>query len=245
MISALTTIAYEQGDLNSVYNQMIAVPGGKMIRQSDDGRTRVISVNTFMMDKHLVTVKEFDAFVKATGYITDAQRSGNAAVFDAGNNGWQMTNGATYFYPKGLDKEKAPLSHPVTQVSWQDAQAYALWAGKRLPTENEWEWAAQNASNICLQYGYKKPADQNDELSRDIFPGGFFGKNQLGLYDMDGTVRQWTTTSILIENRLLLITKGGSFTEDTGSGYHYKRFDSVPAFSDQGYSHIGFRCVNR
>ncbi|AFD07884.1 SUMF1/EgtB/PvdO family nonheme iron enzyme [Solitalea canadensis] len=246
MISALTEIAFtEPGEFNSVYNQMITVPGGKMIRQSDDGRTRVISLNTFLMDRLLVTVKEFDDFAKTTGYITDAQRSGNAAVFDAENNGWQMTDGATYFYPKGLDKEKAPLSHPATQVSWLDAQAYAAWIGKQLPTENEWEWAAQNASNICLQYRYNEEPipDSLKKQYVELLPAGSFGKNQLGFYDMDGTVRQWTTTSLFVKDQQELITKGGLFTDDMHNVYHYKRFNSVSAVADQGYSHIGFRCV--
>jgi formylglycine-generating enzyme required for sulfatase activity len=108
-------------------------------------------VGDFKIDLAPVTVAEFRLFVKVTRYKTDAERRGYGLVYDSSSAQWQEVALATWQYPYGPEKERAPAEAPVTQVSWNDARAYAQWLGKRLPSEFEWEYAARNAHIYHLQ----------------------------------------------------------------------------------------------
>src|ERR1035437_10196965 len=135
-------------------NESVLINGGFFNRpNTQTGETEKLTINSFYLDRNLTTVAEFDEFVKKTGYVTEADKFGNSAVFVSGN--WELVDGADYLYPFGKDKAKAELNHPVTQVSWNDAVAYAKWKGKRLPTEAEWEFAATNGgkSNRVYPWG--------------------------------------------------------------------------------------------
>jgi sulfatase modifying factor 1 len=169
-------------------------------------------IKEFYMDKHPVTVKQFREFIKATNYITEAELFGNAGVFDFESGKWMLMDGANWEYPQGKDLPKAPDDHPVTQVSWNDANAYCKWAGKRLPTEFEWEHAARNAGKIKdhmypWRTNYLK--DKEGEYLANVWQGAFpvynsvadgykltspvgaFGETPLGLQDMAGNVWEW------------------------------------------------------
>jgi formylglycine-generating enzyme required for sulfatase activity len=192
---------------------------------ADDGETPVhtVSLSAYFIDATAVTNAAFATFVKATGYVTEAERFGSSAVFHlavppgsaevlgvaAGTPWWWNVRGACWRRPEGGESTISHRqNHPVVHVSWQDAQAYCAWAGKRLPTEAEWEYAARGGlESTRFAWG--------DELTRDgrwncnIWQGRFpdvntlddgflttapvksFRPNGLGLWNTAGNVWEW------------------------------------------------------
>lgn len=206
--------------------QMAKIRGGtfKMGGISDQAREDELprheeTVADFWMDINEVTNKSFKEFIDATGYITTAERpieiegkiyDPGALIFDKNNLSmwWKFEIGANWKHPYGQNSTiEGKDNHPVTQVSWYDAMAYAYWAGKSLPTETEWEYAAKgDRQNTKYYWG--------NEFSKatsfaNFFQGDFpiannkednylktaaiksFPKNGYGLYDMAGNVWEW------------------------------------------------------
>jgi sulfatase modifying factor 1 len=192
---------------------MVLIPGGSFVMGSRDGPAderpaHRVTVRPFLMDAREVTTAEFARFVAATRYLTDAERWGWSGVFDVRGGQWTRVPGATWRHPEGPDAPAAGPDEPVTQVSWTDAQAYARWAGKRLPTEAEWEFAARGgvsgreyAWGDELRPGGKPVANwwqgrfPEHNTAEDGYPGrapaGRFPPTGYGLYDVAGNVWEW------------------------------------------------------
>jgi formylglycine-generating enzyme len=191
---------------------MVLIAGGSFLMGTDEGfpfegPAHEVSLKPFWMDTHEVTVAEFARFIAATGYQTEAEKDGWSSAFDAEAGEWRKLSAADWHHPDGLARESA-AQEPVTQISWNDAVAYAAWAGKRLPTEAEWEYAARGglaekryAWGDDLKPGGKYLANwwQGEFPRRNTAEDGYAGRaavgrfppNGYGLYDMTGNVWEW------------------------------------------------------
>ncbi|NPA35285.1 MAG: formylglycine-generating enzyme family protein [Chlorobi bacterium] len=256
---------------------MIYFKGGKIKIGSYTGRefeqpVFETTIQPFWLDKNLVTVADFRKFVQETGYKTDADKFGNSLVFDFKTGKWEFVDGANWEYPFGRDKEPAKDNHPVTQVSYHDAKAYAKWAGRRLPTEFEWEYAARNGKNTGQNFpwGNELVVDgkymanvwqgplQPDPEVKDGFlytsPVGYYGETPAGLTDMSGNVWQWTDSYFIPypgsphEGRAgpdenSRVLRGGSFMYDEyGPLSNSVWFRSMNTVETSLFN-MGFRCA--
>jgi len=200
----------------------------------DDARpVHTVVVDGFWMDATPVTNAQFARFVKTTGYVTVAERKPNPKDFpgvpadklvpgslvfhspahpvslDDPSQWWEYVPGASWRHPEGLRSDLAGrANHPVVQVCWDDASAYAKWAHKRLPTEAEWEYAARGGLNQMPYVWGREPTPHGKQMAntwqgrfpdrnskRDGYartsPVRAFPPNRFGLYDMSGNVWEW------------------------------------------------------
>jgi formylglycine-generating enzyme required for sulfatase activity len=193
---------------------MVRVEGTTFVMGAADGYpderpVRPVKVKSFWIDRHEVTVAQFGRFVAATGYRTEAERAGWSGVFVIANRAWERIDGADWRHPEGPRAPEPRPDEPVTQVSWNDAVAYADWSGKRLPTEAEWEFAARGGTSggqfpwgdepcpagRCVANWWQgefptRNTGQDGYVGRA--PVGRFAPNGFGLYDMIGNVWEWT-----------------------------------------------------
>lgn len=194
--------------------------------QDGEGPAREVSIVPFYIDTYAVTNAEFVEFVRETGYTTDAERYGWSFVFEefiAADREhvvqnvteapwWIAVEGANWLRPYGPNScvldDRALLKHPVTHVSWNDAQAYAEWAGKRLPTEAEWEYAARGG-RAGKRYPWGDDLTPDGEHRCNIWQGEFpehntgddgylrtapvnaYDPNGYGLHNVAGNVWEW------------------------------------------------------
>ena len=218
---------------------MVWIPSGEFTMGSDDEAMsdarplHKVGVDGFWIDKTEVTNQQFEKFVKATGYVTVAEKAPDSAAFpgvpkealvpgslvfsppvgrvslDNHLAWWRYVPGADWRHPTGPESTiKGLENHPVVHVCWDDAVAYAKWAGKRLPTEAEWEYAARGGlegKRYCwgdeLMDGKKWRVNNwqgifpSENLEEDGFnataPVGSYASNGYGLADMAGNVWEW------------------------------------------------------
>jgi sulfatase modifying factor 1 len=225
----------------------------------------------FLMDRTPVTVAQFAAFTADTGYVTDAERFGAAGVLDKKQGAWVSLHGADWRHPGGPQAPAAPGDHPVTQVSWRDADAFCRAYGARLPTEEEWERAArlgQTPDGHVFQAGdpirHGAHFDANvwqglfplEDTGQDGFKGtspvGAFGAAPSGLTDMAGNVWEWTASWYVpygqsdrepAGGRGERVQRGGSFLCDPSFCDGFRATARGHSTPDTSLMHVGFRCV--
>lgn len=230
-----------------------------------EGPEHSIKLRAWCMDSHLVSVAQFQAFVASTGYVTDAERFGNSGVFQFDKGIWTLVDSANWHHPIGPKGGTAQPNHPVTQVSWADAQAYCKWRGKRLPTEAEWE-AAARFSNKGGKYSWGHRFDGRANIWNGTFPHqntledgflatspvGYFGSSPSGLTDMGGNVWQWCDNDYLpypgykgnweLEPGAKAM-RGGSFLCDSNVCHGFRVTARSYATPETSLMHVGFRCA--
>ncbi|WP_131766859.1 formylglycine-generating enzyme family protein [Candidatus Protofrankia californiensis] len=211
---------------------MVQLPGGRFLMGTEDdegysadgeGPIREIELSPFSIEPTTVTNAQFATFVNATGYVTDAERYDFSFVFEGflseefdqaspavhETPWWRAVSGAVWKHPEGPGSSvTSRQNHPVVHVSWNDAQAYCAWAGVRLPTEAEWEYAARGGLEQHrypwgdeLTPGGRHQCNtwQGDFPNLDTGEDGYVGTapvksyrpNGYGLYNVVGNVWEW------------------------------------------------------
>lgn len=211
---------------------MMMIPEGNVTLGSDDPKDSEmplhhVRVKPFYVDKHEVTNEDYKQFCEATGHRVPPY--------------WQEKG-----YPKGLEK------HPVVQVSWLDAAAYARWAGKRLPTEAEWERAAKGPNSYRFSYGNSYDPQKANTGSQKTSAAGTYPANEFGLFDMTGNASEWTSSLYLpypysdadgredLKAQAPRALRGGDFSSDEKGSRCLTRDKELP---DHGSPKLGFRCA--
>ena len=267
-----------KNDLTSIPKGMVLIKGGKFKMGTDDGMpfeapVHNVTVRSFLIDEHEVTVAEFTEFVKATGYKTEAEEFGSSGAFNIHTGKWQMTSGANWRHPEGSDSTTQP-QEPVVQVSWNDAAAYAKWVGKRLPTEAEWEFAARGGLE-GKRYAWGNDLRPNGKPLANwwqgIFPAnntvedGFlmrapvesFAPNGYGLYDVAGNAWEWCSDWYGDDYYALSpdtepsgpvageerVIRGGSWMCAENFCTNYRVAARSHSTPETGLNNLGFRCV--
>ncbi|WP_019972290.1 formylglycine-generating enzyme family protein [Mycobacterium sp. 141] len=229
-----------------MHTERVELPGGAFRMGStrfypEEAPVHTVTVASFAIDKYPVTNAQFAEFVAATGYVTVAERPLDPALYPgvaqqdllpgalvfrptAGpvnlrdwRQWWDWAPGANWRHPFGPDRDAGHPDHPVVQVAYPDAAAYAAWVGRRLPTEAEWEYAARGGADTVYAWGDdvmpggrlmantwqgRFPYRNDGALGwTGTSPVGSFPANDFGLYDMIGNVWEWTTTPFSAHHR--------------------------------------------
>jgi len=217
---------------------MVWVKAGSFLMGSEEfypeeRPSRRVSIAGFWIDRYPVTIEQFARFVAETGYVTAAERAVDPAAYPGADRAllvpgsavftptagpvdlqsfvwWRYTPGACWRHPEGPGSGIVGLAdHPVTHVAFEDATVYAAWAGKALPTETEWEFAARGGlDGKRFAWGDEETVERQwvantwqgefpwQNLQLDGFartsPTGSFAPNGYGLFDMIGNVWEWT-----------------------------------------------------
>ncbi|XP_023602172.1 sulfatase-modifying factor 1 isoform X1 [Myotis lucifugus] len=212
---------------------MVSIPAGvftmgtddPQIKQDGEAPARRVTVDAFYMDAYEVSNADFERFVNATGYLTEAEKFGDSFVFEgllseqvkagiqqavAAAPWWLPVKGASWRHPEGPDSTVLHRpDHPVLHVSWNDAVAYCAWAGKRLPTEAEWEYSCRGGLHdrlfpwgnklqprgqhyANLWQGEFPVTDTGEDGFRGTAPVDAFPPNGYGLYNIVGNAWEWT-----------------------------------------------------
>ncbi|MEO3760872.1 formylglycine-generating enzyme family protein [Mycobacterium sp. B14F4] len=228
--------------------ELVELPGGSFRMGStqfypEEAPAHTVRVAAFAAERHPVTNAQFAEFVDATGYLTVAEQQLDPALYPGAapqdlvpgalvfrptagpvdlrdwRQWWHWVPGASWRHPFGPDStsDERP-DHPVVQIAYPDAAAYARWAGRRLPTEAEWEYAAR--AGATATYAWGDEAAPGGQLMANTWQGRFpylntgalgwvgtspvgtFPANDFGLLDMIGNVWEWTTTRFSVHHRL-------------------------------------------
>lgn len=279
------------------YPHMVWVPGGKFVMGDDDKYPEEspafkTHVDGFWMDVHEVTNAQFQQFVEETGYVTLAESGTDAsgvpkeqqvpgsAVFvpflkdgslnSVADSWWRFVPGANWRHPEGPGSNiEGRENHPAVHIAFQDAQAYAKWAGKELPTEAQFEFAAKDTTARDMEGHYQANTWQGffpfNNNGNDGYVGsspvGCFKANEYGIYDLIGNVWEWTSSPYYDThdfpdkkdypegydprqpNDAVAVIKGGSFLCAPNYCRRYRPEARQGQSKGLGTSNVGFRLV--
>jgi formylglycine-generating enzyme required for sulfatase activity len=277
----------------------ISLPGGTFLMGTDyrdafladgEGPVRPVFLSPFAIDTYPVTNRDFTAFVSATNYVTESEHFQWSFVFwahlspeqldelvedtVAAAPWWCQVPGASWLHPEGPGShiDERP-NHPVVHVSWNDAAAYAKWAGQSLPTEAQWEYAARGGLeqklypwgdeltpgglHLCnIWQGEFPRIDTAEDGFAGACPVDAFPPNPFGLYSITGNVWEWCSdwfdtnfTTAEQDNPMgpttgqTKVMKGGSFLCHASYCNRYRVAARTSNTPDSATSNIGFRCV--
>ncbi|XP_066471020.1 formylglycine-generating enzyme [Tiliqua scincoides] len=277
--------------------QMASIPGGVFMMGTDepaigqDGEwpARKVHISHFYMDRYEVSNVEFEKFVNATGYLTEAEKFGDSFVFEgmlseqvktgihqavAAAPWWMPVKGANWRHPEGPDSDiLSRMDHPVLHVSWNDAVAFCTWAGKRLPSEAEWEYSCRGGlENRLFPWGNKlHPRGQHyaniwqgefpssntgEDGYKGTSPVTAFPPNGYGLYNIVGNAWEWTSDWWTVSHSANetynpkgpptgtdRVKKGGSYMCHKSYCYRYRCVARSQNTPDSSASNLGFRCA--
>jgi formylglycine-generating enzyme required for sulfatase activity len=260
---------------------LVELPGGTFRMGTDDpdgfpedreGPVREVSVEPFAIGAHCVTNERFAEFVDATGYATDAERFGWSYVFARflpkelrrasqrleQTPWWCGVSGAQWRHPEGPGSDLGGRwDHPVVHVSWNDAAAFCTWAGARLPTEAEWEYAARGGLDQA-RYPWGDELTPGGEHRCNIWQGRFpvhdtaedgfagtapvdaYAPNGFGLYNVAGNVWEWCADHFdrAGQNRAM---RGGSYLCHDSYCNRYRVAARTSNTPDSSVGNLGFR----
>jgi len=269
---------------------MVFIPAGEFLMGSlesegafDESPQHRVYLDAYYIDKYEVTSEQFKEFVESTGYVTDAERKGYGEVWNPKETWppWQLQdfNGVSWRRPNyWLDTKSYPnrphpivwenysvVNYPVVQVSWNDAQMYAKWVGKRLPTEAEWEKAARgtDSSSKFWPWGNVFNVDIGGvtihaNIAGDyLLPVGSFpmGVSPYGVHNMAGNAQEWTSDWYAADyyagssrnnpkgplSGVARVLRGGSWRHQ--KSLHVLNAHREYRTPDYNSNFVGFRCV--
>lgn len=287
----------QEPDVEVPINELVFIPGGvftmgldkPIMPQDGEGPARSIEISGFYMDKYEVSNAEFAKFVAATGYVTEAEKFGNSFVVEyflsietqaeitqavASAPWWLPVDNASWKHPEGKKTDiKDRMNHPVVHVSWNDAVAFCEWAGKRLPTEAEWEYSARGGlKDRTFPWGNNQNPHgehwmniwQGEFLVNNTLEDGYAGTapvntyppNKYGLYNTVGNVWEWVSDWWTVQHSKKSqkdpqgpsrgtdkVKKGGSFMCHKDYCYRYRCAARSQNTPDSSASNLGFRCA--
>ena len=259
---------------------LVELPGGTFWMGSDEDRypddgespARAVDVDGFRISAYTVTNEDFGRFVAATGYLTTAEREGWSFVFGgllpddfpptravAQAPWWRQVHGASWRHPEGPATGVDDRSdHPVVHVSWIDARAFCRWAGGRLPSEVEWEFAARGGLER-RRYPWGDELTPNGEHRMNVFQGRFpamytgedgfvgtapvqaFAPNGYGLHNTTGNVWEWTADRFGPGRPGQRVTRGGSYLCHDSYCWRYRCAARSGNTPDSTAGNVGFR----
>ena len=283
-VAAAAVIPHSPSLPASAEAPMIELPGGRFLMGTDDpagfpqdgeGPVRPVILAPFAIDQYPVSNRLFAEFIRATGYVTEAEQYGWSFVFwahlpqDRLNElvedtvqaapWWCKVSGAVWNTPEGPGSNiETRGDHPVVHVTWNDAQAFCNWNGRRLPTEAEWEYAARGGleqkkfpwgdelcpggKHLCNVWQGEFP---NFDTAEDGYAGtspvDAFPPNGYGVYSITGNTWEWCADWFAADRTRVM--KGGSFLCHESYCNRYRvgaRSSNTP---DSSTSNIGFRCA--
>ena len=243
-----------------------------------EGPVRRAFVAPFEIGAAAVTIAQWAQFVAATAYVSEAERFGWSYVFHkhltarakenargvaGGAQWWIGVEGASWKHPEGPGSNlKKREAHPVTHVSWNDAQQFCCWAGARLPREAEWEYAARGGlerqifpwgdelvptkkgrpdHRMNVWQGKFPDLDTGADGHKNTAPARAFAPNGFGLFNMTGNVWEWTSDWFRAPDEDLKTIRGGSFLCHVSYCNRYRCAARTGNTPDSTTAHCGFR----